>query len=237
MAQSMEFYNLGDQCIPVQIRKSGRSDKEKYRIGIGVDGRVKVSVPASGSSDTARKFLVQQSEWILEKRQSVADALKLDSDWPDGIRVLFFGRWIPVESTQNGATIHLGSHVFTTHDHHSGLKARVHHLLNSQARAFLPPECDSLAKKHGLPYNKVSVRNQKTRWGSCSNQKNISLNWRLIQCPDWIREYVILHELTHTRHLNHSLRYWRCLRKKFRRVREAEEWLASHAFLLKSDFR
>ncbi len=65
-----------------------------------------------------------------------------------------------------------------------------------------------LAGKHGLTYNRVFIRNQKTRWGSCSHKNNISLNMKLIKLPDELMDYVILHELVHTRVKDHSNGFW-----------------------------
>lgn len=65
-----------------------------------------------------------------------------------------------------------------------------------------------LAALHGIGVARVSVRNQRSRWGSCSRRGTISLNWRLIQTPEEVRDYIILHELPHRRHMNHSLRFW-----------------------------
>ena len=65
-----------------------------------------------------------------------------------------------------------------------------------------------LARKHGFTYNKVFVRNQKTRWGSCSHKNNLSLNMNIIRLPEELMDYVILHELTHTRVKNHSKKFW-----------------------------
>lgn len=89
-----------------------------------------------------------------------------------------------------------------------------------------------LAQKAEIHFNKVSVRCQKTRWGSCSSRGNINLNWRLIQCPEWVRDYVIIHELHHRMHLNHSFRFWRSLHRQYKNVRQAELWLRQHSFLL-----
>ncbi len=65
-----------------------------------------------------------------------------------------------------------------------------------------------LAGKHGLTYNRVCIRNQKTRWGSCSHKNNISLNMKLVKLPDELMDYVILHELVHTRVKDHSNGFW-----------------------------
>jgi predicted metal-dependent hydrolase len=76
------------------------------------------------------------------------------------------------------------------------------------ARRRLVERLDVLARKHGYTYNQVSIRNQKTRWGSCSAKNNISLNLQLIRLPAELIDYVILHELVHTRVKNHSQAFW-----------------------------
>ncbi len=77
-----------------------------------------------------------------------------------------------------------------------------------KARKVLAKRLKQLAEKHGFVYNRVFFRNQKTRWGSCSSQNNISLNFKLITLPDELVDYVILHELVHTRKKDHSKAFW-----------------------------
>ena len=78
----------------------------------------------------------------------------------------------------------------------------------SEARSKLTGRLDYLAEKYGFTYNRVFIRNQKTRWGSCSHKNNISLNIRILSLPEELGDYVILHELTHTRVKNHSNIFW-----------------------------
>jgi len=99
----------------------------------------------------------------------------------------------------------------------------------SRARAILAVRLSELAQRYGFTYNRLYVRNQRTRWGSCSSKNNISLNMNLVSLPDELRDYVILHELVHTRHKNHSRKFWaelgtlvgdcRRFRKEFRNYR------------------
>ena len=77
-----------------------------------------------------------------------------------------------------------------------------------KAKAILIKRLEYLASKYGFSYNRVFIRNQKTRWGSCSSKNNISLNMKLVKLPDELVEYVILHELIHTRIKNHSKAFW-----------------------------
>lgn len=85
----------------------------------------------------------------------------------------------------------------------------------NMARKHLVWRISELAKKHGYEYGKVSVRNQKTRWGSCSGKDNISLNMNLMSLPKELIDYVILHELAHTKQKNHSFEFWLELAKNY----------------------
>ena len=76
------------------------------------------------------------------------------------------------------------------------------------ARKQLVDRLNYLAQKHGFQYNRVFIRNQKTRWGSCSGKNNINLNVNLVRLPDELMDYTILHELVHTRIKNHGKRFW-----------------------------
>ena len=97
--------------------------------------------------------------------------------------------------------------------------------LRRRAVKELPPALLALAAVHGITVSRVSVRNQRSRWGACSTRGSITLNWRLILVPDFAREYVMVHELMHRRELNHSERFWRHVAAACPRHKEARRWL------------
>jgi predicted metal-dependent hydrolase len=103
--------------------------------------------------------------------------------------------------------------------------------LRQQAARELPERLGALAAQHGFTVKAVSVRGQRTRWGSCSPSGRISLNWRLVQLPASVADYVLLHELAHLKHLNHSARFWREVERICPWHREARAWLRGHARL------
>jgi predicted metal-dependent hydrolase len=78
----------------------------------------------------------------------------------------------------------------------------------TKAKTTLATRLNYLAQKHGFKYNRLFIRNQKTRWGTCSSKNNISLNMNLIRLPQELQDYVILHELVHIKHKNHSKKFW-----------------------------
>jgi predicted metal-dependent hydrolase len=90
-----------------------------------------------------------------------------------------------------------------------------------------------LAAEQGLRVNRVTVRNQRSRWGSCSRHATISLNWRILQAPTHVRDYLILHELMHLRQMNHSAKYWKEVANACPDYLKAELWLKEHNHLLR----
>lgn len=100
--------------------------------------------------------------------------------------------------------------------------------LKTQARTELPRRLQELASLHGLEVTRISIRNQRTRWGSCGRDGHVCLNWRLIVMPDWVRDYVMIHELMHLKRMDHSPAYWRLVAGAYPRYREARQWLRAH---------
>lgn len=97
--------------------------------------------------------------------------------------------------------------------------------MRARARQELPPLLRIWAAKLGLAVSSVAVRNQRTRWGSCGRDGGICLNWRLLLMPDWVRDYVLVHELMHLRRMDHSPRYWALVAMAYPAYREARAWL------------
>lgn len=97
--------------------------------------------------------------------------------------------------------------------------------LRSRASKELPEQLQALASAHGITVKSISIRNQRTRWGACSAHGSITLNWRLILVPDFVREYVMIHELMHRRELNHSKRFWKHVAAACPRYQDARTWL------------
>jgi predicted metal-dependent hydrolase len=97
----------------------------------------------------------------------------------------------------------------------------------AKARAVkeLPPLLLALAAALNVTVTRVSIRNQRSRWGACSASGSITLNWRLILVPAFVRDYVMIHELMHRRELNHSKRFWRHVAAACPRMDEARRWL------------
>ena len=105
-------------------------------------------------------------------------------------------------------------------------------VLKARARKELPDTLLRFAAVHGLTVSRVSVRNQRWRWGSCSPKGHICLNWRLVLMPEAVREYVLIHELMHLRRLDHSKAFWKLVAEACPGYQEARKWLRANGQLL-----
>jgi predicted metal-dependent hydrolase len=98
-----------------------------------------------------------------------------------------------------------------------------------RARRELPPRLLELASAHGLTVSRISIRNQRWRWGSCSRSGHICLNWRLVTMPDDVRDYVLIHELMHLKRMDHSPRFWKLVAEACPQYQDARRWLRKAA--------
>ena len=96
------------------------------------------------------------------------------------------------------------------------------------AREILPPRLLALAAQHGLTVTRVSIRDQRSRWGSCARDGHICLNWRLVLMPEWVRDYVLIHELMHLRRMDHSPKYRKHVAAAYPAYEAARQWLRLH---------
>lgn len=104
--------------------------------------------------------------------------------------------------------------------------------LMRRARRELPVRLLALASAFDLHVSRISIRNQRWRWGSCSRDGHISLNWRLVAMPDWVRDYVLIHELMHLKQMNHSHRFWKLVAAACPGFEAARAWLRANQRLL-----
>lgn len=100
--------------------------------------------------------------------------------------------------------------------------------LADQALKVLPPKVAFYAELMSVAYNRITVRNQKSRWGSCSTKGNLNFNCLLMLTPDEVQDYIVVHELCHRKEMNHSARFWAEVEKVLPDYRDREKWLKKH---------
>jgi len=102
------------------------------------------------------------------------------------------------------------------------------------ANKYIKQRVSEIADKNGFRYNRLFIRDQRTKWGTCSSGRNLSFNWRLILCPLFVIDYLIIHELSHLNEMNHSPRFWQTVAGLYPEYDKAKKWLKEYeAFLFK----
>ncbi len=228
--------------LPVTLMR--RRGQRKLRLAIR-NGVITVSGPWWVSNKELTTFLEHQREWVqssLAKREMRTRELldKADDVLPD---LLYLGTAYPVVITHDASVRAGHTHIDIegtsvvirypewTPDHlHveqnlAEIKRIISLWLLDKARGHLARRTHELAGEHGFHFERLFIRSQTTKWGTCSSKKNLSLNRKLIQCPEMVIDYLIIHELCHLKEMNHSARYWAHVAEHYPNYRDAEAWL------------
>lgn len=205
-----------------------------YRLTLRKDGVAAVTIPARGTERGAREFAEQQRDWLARARARQARRPRPAAVWRLGTPVLWRGEMteIRVASTTERPKVCLAADVFSVPALEGDLRAPLEAGFARRAKIELPARAWELAAETGVDMKQVTVRNQRSRWGSCSAGGTVSLNWRLVQAPDRVRDYIIYHELMHLREMNHSDRFWARVAEVCPWWRDAEHWLKRNGSLL-----
>jgi predicted metal-dependent hydrolase len=200
----------------------------RYILRVRPDGTLRVTVPRGGSRREAEQFVRRHEKWVARERSRVRVESSSSGGpaWHVGSTILLRGEPVRI-TTEAGDTswrVAYGDRAVLVADLED-IRPAIEHDLRQLARAVLLPRLQELAIEHRLEVGAVSIRNQRSRWGSCARNGNIALNFRLVQMPQHVCDYVLLHELMHLKQQNHSRRFWRLVEAACPGFRDAERWL------------
>lgn len=169
-------------------------------------------------------LLEKKAKWIASKRQFFEQKTKIQLRRNE---ILFFGnRYAYFYSSQYQNKVIVNHESNTIQAKRDLLDATVQEKwLKSVARKYILSRIETLSEALLLPYNKLYIRSQKRKWGNCSSEKNISINWRLIKAPEFVIDYIIIHELCHTVIMNHTVRFQTLLHSHCPDCEAAQKWL------------
>ena len=185
------------------------------------------------SEREARRFVDQHRDWLERARARQRRRPRGAEIWRIGTRILWRGEMAEIRlAAMNPPAVCAAADVFRVRQLDGDLRPALEALFNRRARIELPARAWELAAVTGADLKHVTVRNQRSRWGSCSAAGTISLNWRLIRTPDFVRDYIICHELMHLREMNHSSRFWARVEEVCPGWREAERWIKRNGSLV-----
>lgn len=198
----------------------------RIRLSIRTDGSVQLSAPRSARAALLSGFLKQQEPWLRRHVPSGA----IEPSLPSVLKLRALNEDWRVQYTSQAAGQSTAERILSVSaPERSTALAGLQGWLRERAGQELGPWLQELSEATGLPYAKLTIRGQRSRWGSYSPTGNVSLNFRLLFLPPELVSYVLIHELCHARHLNHSAAYWAEVARHEPRVNELRKRMRTAA--------
>ncbi|MGH7996397.1 MAG: M48 family metallopeptidase [Opitutaceae bacterium] len=229
MSESSHF---DARTLEVVYVRSARA--RRYRLTLHRDGTAVATIPVRGSEREARRFVEHHRAWLERAAERQRGRPGPPAVWRAGTRVLWRGEPAEIRLAHAGERpcVCLAADVFRVARHEGDLRPILEAHFLRRAKVELTARTWELAAEAGVEVKDVTVRNQRSRWGSCSAGGTISLNWRLVQAPEFVRDYIIHHELMHRHEMNHSDRFWGHVERVCPGWRDAERWIKRSGSLL-----
>ncbi len=225
------FMELEGQRISVVLTRSRRRT-----VGMSLqDGYVKVVAPAWVPLDEISNILRHKSRWLSARyrdwQHRQANRLEPEAQWAHGAEVMFLGQPCMLSLTPDLQNVVWNAQEarlmlpLSPQSAPDQVRDRVHGWMQSQAKEILNERLNILADRSGRRYTRFSLTHARTRWGSCTQDGHIRLNWRLIQFSLPVIDYVVAHELAHLRAMDHSADFWQEVEQILPGYKEAQSQL------------
>jgi len=222
---------LGD--VTLYKRRGNRS----LRLSIGANGEIRVSLPYWLPYKAGEQFALSKSEWITANRGTTSQPLQHGHSIGKAHHLHFEQHLTATKVTTRIAANEIRVTFPLTHDvvdrevqlaaHKASIRA-----LRKEAEALLPQRLQALAAHTGFTYKNVVVKQLKSRWGSCSSEQEITLNLFLMQLPWHLIDYVLVHELTHTKVMRHGTPFWREMQRHLPAAKQLRKQINTHQPIL-----
>jgi predicted metal-dependent hydrolase len=208
-------------------------------------GQVKVMAPAFLPSATIKAFIDEKSSWIQQKLQTqqgwIDQGTQQNKQFVDGELFYYLGEQYSLvisDATKSAVTL-VGDQLFIdlsnrvkTANKAAFIQKLLQEWYKEQLNTYLMVKLGHFSQLMDVCYTGVNIRFYKRRWGSCSSKGQLSFNYVLMMAPSWVIDYVIVHELSHLRHLNHSAHFWAVVRRFYPSYKEATQWLKDNGVKL-----
>jgi predicted metal-dependent hydrolase len=211
----------------VLIDNIQRSKRKTLSIIIGSDLVIKVKAPYWVTNGEIEEFVLKNSEWIRNKLIQISKRPKAEpKNFENGEKYLFLGKELQLRFS-------LGKDFVITDDGELLIPAlfaddprsMIIGWYKKQAEKIIKERSAVISKIVGVKPIKIKINSAKSRWGSCSRKGNLNFTWKLIMAPLFVVDYVVLHELVHLIHHNHSTNYWEVVKRFMPDYMTAEKWL------------
>lgn len=219
---------LGGREVTLVVRRSKRARRLAVRIA-GHDDSVELVLPARADEADGFRFLESRAGWVLQR----LDRLPRRAPFADGAELPLGG--VPhrlCRATSGGPPVVVDGRNILVSGQPEHMARRVGDWLRKEAKRRIAPLAHDKAAVIGVRVTRISVRDQKSRWGSCAPGGRLSFNWRLVLAPDHVMDYVVAHEVAHIAEANHSPAFWRLVDRLADDRGSGRVWLRRHGLQL-----
>ena len=217
---------VGEEVLDVTFRRHAQARRLVLRMNATGTG-ILVTVPKGVSRARALEFTERSRRWIEERVKARGGLVHLLPGHVLPLRGI--GHEIrPVPSRRGIVTTDDVRSLILVPGDQRHLSRRVLDFLKAEARTDLATASERYAAMMGVKFRRIIIRDQRSRWGSCSASGDLSYSWRLILAPRYVLDYVVAHEVAHLRHLDHSQRFWRLVLTHCPDAARAKNWLRNH---------
>ena len=207
--------------LPYRIRRSDRASR--VRVSVDALGDVEVILPRRSPASAAPAAVAELRPWI-ERRLRHADTVRMTLA-ARGATVPYLGTSLALRPEPARARVHRSGETLLVPADAARAPAAIERWYRRAAAKEIGPRLDAAARALGTTYTKLSIRGQRTRWGSCSAGGAMSFNWRLLLAPEPVLDYVVWHEACHLRVMDHSADFWALVRRHWPEYEEHRRWL------------
>lgn len=184
---------------------------KNIKVSVKADKSVLVSYPYYVYSKEALAFVLKNKEWIRKQQAKMEvkkTSIQPDSELKTKLHTVQFRLGEELASMRLANVIQISAPDFESDEALAFIDHQVTAVYREEAKRLLPVRLAELARRHGFCFNKVTIRNNRRNWGSCSSRNNISLNLQMMKLPVELIDYILLHELVHTEIKNHGPKFW-----------------------------
>ncbi|MFQ5646821.1 MAG: M48 family metallopeptidase [bacterium] len=229
------FFTLGERQITCRVRRSKRARQLKLKITF--DNDLEITVPPDYPIKELDKIILKKASWIkknLDRKERSKSFLPL-IEKDNNLSAIFLGEYYPLIIRKGINALELREERLILTSPADAVSLSPQHLnhalaccYRSQAERIIPERVKQANQNLGFEFAEIRIKDQKSRWGSCSEKGNVNFNWRLVMAPLPVLDYVVFHELMHLKELNHSPRFWNSVEDVCPDYRQHRLWLKTY---------
>ncbi|MEG2275604.1 MAG: SprT family zinc-dependent metalloprotease [Clostridia bacterium] len=239
------------QELQIENKISKRSNSIK--IEVKKSGTVIVTRPSYVTEQAALDFLSTKKDWVMKSYEKVQKMKEEKCTWENGSKIYYLGVEYTLninisvalntlkqsenfkykKTTKSIVVLDIANNIIDItikekYNTNENIRMEVLNFLIDESYANIESRLKVYSEKMNLKYNVFRIKDTKTRWGSCSSNKNLNFNYKLIFMPQWVIDYIVVHELSHLKHMDHSKNFWNLVSLYAPKYKEAKKWILSN---------